>query len=147
MEYQPERYLKDGKLNPDVVDPSSVVFGFGRRSVDLPYYSVMRVYLINGALSPAFVLDDTSATIRYIYLPVVFLQSMISNHQLMIRAMPSSSKPSSPVDYCRKHEYDCRLLVLTLLCIYRYPAPFKCTIKPRSPMAEALIRGSVDEAF
>ena len=34
MEYQPERYLKDGKLNPNVMDPASVAFGFGRRSVD-----------------------------------------------------------------------------------------------------------------
>ena len=33
MEYQPERFLKDGKLNPDVMDIDSVVFGFGRRSV------------------------------------------------------------------------------------------------------------------
>ena len=35
MEYRPERYLKDGKLNPDVIDPDSVAFGFGRRSVYL----------------------------------------------------------------------------------------------------------------
>jgi len=34
MEYRPERFLKDGKLNPDVMEPSSVAFGFGRRSVD-----------------------------------------------------------------------------------------------------------------
>ena len=38
MEYQPERYLKDGKLNPDVRDPVCAAFGFGRRSVD-PTYS------------------------------------------------------------------------------------------------------------
>jgi len=31
MEYQPERYLKDGKLNPDIMDPASVAFGYGRR--------------------------------------------------------------------------------------------------------------------
>ena len=39
MEYQPERYLKDGRLNPDVMDPASVAFGYGRRSVviDLTY--------------------------------------------------------------------------------------------------------------
>ena len=37
-EYQPERYLKDGKLNPDVRDPVCAAFGFGRRSVD-PTYS------------------------------------------------------------------------------------------------------------
>ena len=27
MEFQPEWYLKDGKLNPDVRDPDSVAFG------------------------------------------------------------------------------------------------------------------------
>ena len=32
-EFQPERYLKDGKLNPDVRDPNCAAFGFGRRSV------------------------------------------------------------------------------------------------------------------
>ena len=40
MKYQPERYLKDGKLNPDVMDPDSAAFGFGRRSVDITF-SVM----------------------------------------------------------------------------------------------------------
>ena len=33
MEYDPERYLKDGKLNRDMMDSDSVSFGFGRRSV------------------------------------------------------------------------------------------------------------------
>ena len=37
MEFQPERYLKDGKLNPDVRDPLCAAFGFGRRSVDPTY--------------------------------------------------------------------------------------------------------------
>ena len=31
-EFEPERYLKDGKLNPDIRDPDAA-FGFGRRSV------------------------------------------------------------------------------------------------------------------
>ena len=34
MEFKPERYLKDGELNPDVRDPDCAAFGFGRRSVD-----------------------------------------------------------------------------------------------------------------
>ena len=34
-EFQPERYLKDGKLNPDARDPDCAVFGFGRRSVNI----------------------------------------------------------------------------------------------------------------
>ncbi|KAM5539491.1 hypothetical protein V8D89_006943 [Ganoderma adspersum] len=29
--FLPERFLKDGKLNPDVRDPATVAFGFGRR--------------------------------------------------------------------------------------------------------------------
>lgn len=29
--FDPERFLKDGKLNPDVRDPVTVAFGFGRR--------------------------------------------------------------------------------------------------------------------
>ena len=33
MEYDPERHLKDGKLNPDAMNSDSVAFGFGRRSV------------------------------------------------------------------------------------------------------------------
>ena len=41
MKYQPERYLKDGKLNLDVIDPDFVAFGFGRRSVYITF-SVMR---------------------------------------------------------------------------------------------------------
>ena len=43
MEYNPERYLKDGILNPDM-NTNSAVFGFGRRLVN-PAYST--TYLIN----------------------------------------------------------------------------------------------------
>jgi hypothetical protein len=34
QEFQPERYLKDGKLKPNVRDPNCAAFGFGRRSVN-----------------------------------------------------------------------------------------------------------------
>jgi cytochrome P450 len=29
--FRPERFLKDGKLDPSVRDPSQIAFGFGRR--------------------------------------------------------------------------------------------------------------------
>lgn len=29
--FNPERFLRDGKLNPDVRDPTTMAFGFGRR--------------------------------------------------------------------------------------------------------------------
>jgi cytochrome P450 len=31
MRFMPERFIKDGRLNPDVRDPSVAAFGFGRR--------------------------------------------------------------------------------------------------------------------
>ncbi|KAK7678447.1 hypothetical protein QCA50_018507 [Cerrena zonata] len=32
-EFKPERFIKDGKLDPNVRDPLTLAFGFGRRSV------------------------------------------------------------------------------------------------------------------
>ena len=32
-EFRPERFLKDGKLDSNVLDPNLVAFGFGRRCV------------------------------------------------------------------------------------------------------------------
>ena len=29
--YLPDRFLRDGKLNPDIRDPNVAAFGFGRR--------------------------------------------------------------------------------------------------------------------
>ena len=55
MEFQPERYLKDGKLDPDVRDPLCVAFGFGRRLVN-PAYSTK---YIPWNYSLVFVLQDT----------------------------------------------------------------------------------------
>lgn len=29
--FNPDRFIKDGKINPDVLDPTTITFGFGRR--------------------------------------------------------------------------------------------------------------------
>jgi cytochrome P450 len=31
MEFRPERYLKDGQIDPSVMDPDAAAFGYGRR--------------------------------------------------------------------------------------------------------------------
>lgn len=31
FEYKPDRFLKDGEVNPEVLDPNLVSFGYGRR--------------------------------------------------------------------------------------------------------------------
>ena len=56
MEYQPERYLKDGKLNSDVMDPDTVAFGYGRRSVIDSIYFRVSLYISS---PPVFVLENT----------------------------------------------------------------------------------------
>ena len=57
QEFKPERYLKDGKVNPDLKDPDCAVFGFGRRSVkiQLPTYT----HSFKLILAPVYVLEDT----------------------------------------------------------------------------------------
>ena len=33
MEFKPERFMKNGELDPTVLDPDAAAFGFGRRCV------------------------------------------------------------------------------------------------------------------
>ena len=56
MEFRPERYLKDGQLNPDVRDPDCAAFGYGRRSVDPTQLSNIHVH---GEFFLVYVLEDT----------------------------------------------------------------------------------------
>ena len=36
-EFKPERYLKDGKPDPSVQDPTTIIFGYGRRCTDFRF--------------------------------------------------------------------------------------------------------------
>ena len=60
MEYDPERYLKDGKLNPDVMGSDSVAFGFGRRSVDPRHSTICISYVSSPRICPGRHLSDNS---------------------------------------------------------------------------------------
>ncbi|KAF4621608.1 hypothetical protein D9613_012620 [Agrocybe pediades] len=46
MEYVPERYLKDGQLDPDVINPDCAAFGFGRRKCPGRHMSDNSLYSI-----------------------------------------------------------------------------------------------------
>jgi len=105
MEYRPERYLKDGKLNPDVIDSDSVAFGFGRRICPGRHLSNNSLYSFVSCL-----------------LAVYDIKQPVDSQGNIIRLKP---------------EFKNGLL--------SYPAPFKCIIKPRTSVAEALIRDSVNE--
>ncbi|KAI0360492.1 CyP450 monooxygenase [Trametes cingulata] len=45
-EFQPERFLKDGKLNPDILDPAEFAFGYGRRVCPGRHFAEASLFLI-----------------------------------------------------------------------------------------------------
>ena len=59
-EFQPERYLKDGKLNPDVRDPECAAFGYGRRYVNTAYSLTYMFIFIFPSICPGRHLSDNS---------------------------------------------------------------------------------------
>ena len=145
-EFQPERYLKDGKINPDVRDPECAAFGFGRRSVNtssttyyflsntpLPQYMSWKIperqlVILNCILSSRGIWYQTTN-----WRPGKYPQAQTWVHQRII-----------DVNMLFSIKYASNWL-LRLLWLDRYPVPFKCIIKPRTPAAEALIRDSVNE--
>ncbi|KDQ54011.1 hypothetical protein JAAARDRAFT_113130, partial [Jaapia argillacea MUCL 33604] len=98
--FKPERFLKDGKLNPEVRDPNVAAFGFGRRICPGRHLSDNGMYSIVSSLLSVF---DIGPPLNERGEPVLITPEM------------------SPG-------------------IISSPSAFKCTIKPRSKAAEALIR-------
>lgn len=57
----PERFLLNGQLNPDVRDPTTFVFGFGRRCVDLFPHMVATLMLRSGhSICPGRIFAESS---------------------------------------------------------------------------------------
>ena len=46
--FRPERFIRDGKLDVSVRDPSAFAFGFGRRYVVVPIVVARRGYSVTG---------------------------------------------------------------------------------------------------
>ncbi|KDQ53894.1 hypothetical protein JAAARDRAFT_197004 [Jaapia argillacea MUCL 33604] len=104
--FKPERFLKDGKLNPEVRDPNVAVFGFGRR------------------ICPGRHLSDNA------------MYSLVSTLLSVFDIGPPLDERGEPVSVTPQMNPGA----------LSSPDPFKCTIKPRSKAAEALIRETqIDE--
>ncbi|TFK41770.1 cytochrome P450 [Crucibulum laeve] len=103
LTFKPERFLKDGKLNPEVRDPASLAFGFGRRACPGSHIAQSTMWLTFASILSTFdvtaAVDKNGAKI----LPQLFYKSSIVSH----------------------------------------PLPFQCTIKPRSSIAERVIRDTL----
>ncbi|KAJ2919015.1 hypothetical protein MD484_g1443, partial [Candolleomyces efflorescens] len=54
MEFKPERYLKDGQFNPNVLDPEVAAFGYGRRICPGRHLSNDAIFLLAASLLAVF---------------------------------------------------------------------------------------------
>jgi len=99
-EFRPERYLKDGQINPEVLDPTVIAFGAGRRICPGRYFSDMSLFI-----NVAYVLHTFDIT-------------------------PALDAQGNPIKPAPKMTTG----------FLSHPVPFECNIKPRSKLAEALIR-------
>ncbi|KAI1785525.1 cytochrome P450 [Ganoderma leucocontextum] len=103
--FVPERFLKDGELDPDATDPSSVVFGFGRRICPGRYFADATLFIFVACVLHVF--DITPP--------------------LDEDGRPIKIEPQATVG------------------IISYMEDSRCTIQPRSPSAEELIRRTAIE--
>ncbi|KAI0705408.1 cytochrome P450 [Earliella scabrosa] len=99
FEFRPERFIRDGQLDPTARDPVAFVFGFGRR------------------ICPG----------RYLALDNLFINAASVLHVFDIG--PPLGEGGQPIKI--KPEMSDGFL--------SFPEDCRCTIKPRSPQAEALI--------
>ncbi|KAH9887974.1 cytochrome P450 [Cubamyces lactineus] len=124
--FNPDRFLKDGKLNEGVLDPASVVFGFGRRHVSLVCYTGdvadadWRRWLPR--ICPGRYFADNSLFIH--------IASLL--HTFDIMPAVDEYGAAIPVKYS---------VISGLASIIE---PFKCSFRPRSTAAEALVRDGTD---
>ncbi|KAF8811640.1 cytochrome P450 [Phlegmacium glaucopus] len=102
--FKPERFIKNGQLDPNIRDPALIVFGFGRRLCPGHHVAISTIWLTAASILATFTLSK----------PV--------------------DKDGRVIEPSR--EYYAGLM--------RCPLPFECNVKPRSKIAEGLIRSAVD---
>ncbi|KAJ3002115.1 hypothetical protein NUW54_g6025 [Trametes sanguinea] len=52
--FYPERFIKDGKSNPDVLDPATLIFGFGRRICPGRYFADAGLFILIASVLHVF---------------------------------------------------------------------------------------------
>ncbi|TFK92563.1 O-methylsterigmatocystin oxidoreductase [Polyporus arcularius HHB13444] len=105
--YRPERFLKDGLLDPTVRDPFNYAFGYGRRVCPGRHFAEASLFINTASLLHVF------------------------------NITPPLDEDGKPIKIAPA-------MTDGIIC---YPVDARCTIKPRSAQAEALILGARAEAF
>lgn len=107
FKFNPDRFIRDGKLNSAIEDPANVAFGFGRRVCAGRYMATSSVWIAIASIVATFdiskAVDENGDVI----------EPSLGYSPGMINA----------------------------------PLPFKCSIKPRSQQAAALIHATLNEEY
>lgn len=120
LTFNPERFLKGGKINPDVQDPSVACFGFGRRICPGRFLAYESMWIT---------IASTLATLN------------------ILKAKGPDGEPITPdEDYLEGFLWSVDqsggLAGQPLICPHSYPKPFKCDIQPRSAEHKVLIEAT-----
>ena len=145
--FRPERFIQDGKLNLGAQDPTSFVFGYGRRHVALMAGSSFLALGYSLLLHPGSVLDVISRKTPYLSTsPACYMSStsrLLSEKTDTLSRLSMSNRTPWFRACLMSHGIPLRDL-LTVYC--SYPEDCRCTIKPRSATAEMLIRSCAEAA-
>ncbi|KAL1950428.1 hypothetical protein VTO73DRAFT_5552 [Trametes versicolor] len=100
--FNPDRFIKDGQLDPSVLDPASLVFGWGRRICPGRFFADAALFITVASLLHTFEIT------------------------------PPLDAYGNPI----------RIELNASHGFLSYPVDSRCTVKPRSPEAAALLRTS-----
>ena len=126
MEFRPERFLKDGKIDPGALDPEDVAFGFGRR---LARPSALESKLIDPYSSICPGRHMSSVTIPLIFASILAFFDVQEAKDKAGHPIPVEYKVLSKlIAYVRIILLSDALLTLSS----RVPLPYQCQLVPRS---------------
>ncbi|KAJ3516111.1 hypothetical protein NLJ89_g1328 [Agrocybe chaxingu] len=137
-EFNPDRFIKDGKFNPDVFDPENVCWGFGRRICPGRYIAYSSVWITIASMLSVFDIekakDDTGNPVEPAY-----------DYECgLVRPIRTSRKQHEGARrYALIATFDIRKAIDT--DGNRAPLLFKCSIIPSSKETVLLIRASANE--
>jgi hypothetical protein len=133
--FSPDRFMKDGKLDPSVRDPTDSVFGYGRRYVNLSF-KFRQSLIFCFRICPGKYLAFSSVWLT--------VSSILATMEISNWVDPKTGEVNIPSGEYTKgfalYTFDTfprsRLLIMLTP---RYPKTFKCLIKPRYKEVEELI--------
>ena len=139
--FMPERYLKEGRIDPKVRDPLKFQFGFGRRYVHSPslrHRLEAQIHDICYRICPGMPFSQDS----------LFIAVVSILHAFDVRPVASANGSSIPIHLGPKIPSGSALSYVASVSSRsshfhrgcRHPDPFECSITPRSEHHASIIQ-------